>query len=288
MLRNDERTAWTGFLTSAPQFAGEQIAVWFDGPDPPDILCTASSGKKIGVELTKWVDENQVRHGKQREKLERCFLSIIRSENRQRLEHIGKVLIRDNARLIATNEADEFARQLFNMLHAENAKSAPSLARRPIPPGYWSTVRTWDTDQGASISDFPLYPMLQKYLDSVWIFPRHRYQHIDADEPWVIFDNQGGPYSRDWMVRALVENVTKKITKYSMNNLRASHTFAELDLLCYYCDEALLHNAPYDQTDSGLTSISIHVGRILRGSPRVFDRIFLYDPHTNIRAIKIG
>ena len=60
MLRSDEKTAWTGFLTAAPLFADEAMVNWSDGPDPPDVLCSGVSSKAIGVELTKWVEHNQV------------------------------------------------------------------------------------------------------------------------------------------------------------------------------------------------------------------------------------
>ncbi len=63
MLRSDEKTAWTGFLTAAPLFADEAVANWSDGPDPPDVLCSGVSGNAIGVELTKWVERNQVTAG---------------------------------------------------------------------------------------------------------------------------------------------------------------------------------------------------------------------------------
>ncbi len=40
------------FLRANPEFAGEVIAKWEQpNDDPPDVLCTASSGRRIGVEL---------------------------------------------------------------------------------------------------------------------------------------------------------------------------------------------------------------------------------------------
>jgi len=48
-----------------PGFAGEAIASVVDGPDPPDVLCAAASGRRVGVELTKWVEHNQITSGKE-------------------------------------------------------------------------------------------------------------------------------------------------------------------------------------------------------------------------------
>jgi hypothetical protein len=67
MLRDDEREAWRGFLAAEPEFAGDSIGSAVDGPDPPDVLCVTISGKKIGVELTKWAEHEQLTSGKARE-----------------------------------------------------------------------------------------------------------------------------------------------------------------------------------------------------------------------------
>ena len=90
MLRDDEREAWRGFLAAAPEFAGDTIGSAVDGPDPPDVLCVTRSGKKIGVELTKWVEHGQITSGKARESFEDSYLDIIASANH--LTHI----IREN------------------------------------------------------------------------------------------------------------------------------------------------------------------------------------------------
>jgi hypothetical protein len=35
MLRLEEEQAWAGFLSASPMFAGEGVACWHPGPDPP-------------------------------------------------------------------------------------------------------------------------------------------------------------------------------------------------------------------------------------------------------------
>src|SRR6266513_4000898 len=81
MLRDDEREAWRGFLAAAPEFVGDAIGSAVDGPDPPDVLCVTRSGKKIGVELTKWVERGPITSGKARESFEDSYLDIIASAN---------------------------------------------------------------------------------------------------------------------------------------------------------------------------------------------------------------
>ena len=62
-----EETKWereagifASFLDAAPDFAGARIANWIHNRnDSPDILCTDSTGSRIGVEMTEWLDEEQ-------------------------------------------------------------------------------------------------------------------------------------------------------------------------------------------------------------------------------------
>ncbi|HVO64545.1 MAG TPA: hypothetical protein VMT53_26730 [Terriglobales bacterium] len=186
MLRPDESTAWAGFLAAAPQFAGEVIANWFDGPDPPDVMCTGASGRTIGVELTKWVEHDQVTDARGRELLESSYLRIIESEKERRPEHIGIAFLHDKSLKMKQQDAPQFRTQLFEFLARENAKPKPSLdPLLPIPHGYWNTVRSWDNPQGAPVSDFGGYPMLEQYLKNVWILPRERHQHIPSGMPWI-------------------------------------------------------------------------------------------------------
>jgi hypothetical protein len=84
MLRPDQRTVWAGFLAAAPCFAGEDFANHREEPDPTDVLCTTTSGNAIGVELTKWVEHDQVTDGRGRERWEKSYLGIIGSENEPR------------------------------------------------------------------------------------------------------------------------------------------------------------------------------------------------------------
>ena len=72
-LRLEEKQAWSGFLSAAPLFAGEEVACWHQGPEPPDVLCTTVSGRVVGIELTAWVDQKQIHSGKKREEFENCL-----------------------------------------------------------------------------------------------------------------------------------------------------------------------------------------------------------------------
>jgi hypothetical protein len=63
-----------------------------------------------------------------------------------------------------------------------------------------------------------------------------------------VFRNHGGAYTPDWMRDALVDNIKRKIAKYTKPHNKArlqQQQLVEFYLLAYY-DEAVLHNTPYD------------------------------------------
>ena len=94
-LRLEEEQAWSGFLSAAPLFAGEKIACWHQGPEPPDVLCTTVSGRVVGIELTVWVDQEQIQSGKIRERFETAYLSNVASERESRPANIGWIWLYD-------------------------------------------------------------------------------------------------------------------------------------------------------------------------------------------------
>ena len=116
MLRDDEREAWRGFLAAAPEFAGDTIGSAVDGPDPPDVLCVTKSGRKIGVELTKWVEHEQITSGKARESVEDSYLQIMESANHARPHRIGWVWLNPKSRRVKPKDVGQFREELYELL----------------------------------------------------------------------------------------------------------------------------------------------------------------------------
>ena len=271
MLRSDEKAAWTGFLAATPLFAVEAIASWSDGPDPPDVLCSGMSSKTIGVELTKWVEHNQVTAGAGRERLEESYLKIIASETEPRPNHIRQVLLYDKSLRIEHADRVEFRNQLYTFIAAEN----------------WKKVRSWHKPQGAPVDDFSAYPLLEKYLEKVWIYPRSNNDPPLVDVEWIEFQLPGGAYTARWMMQAVIDRVCQKINKYQNADIRSQYALHEFDLLCFYCDEAMLHNTPIHSVGYGFPQLAEQVRQNLKTAPKVFDRIFLFHPHEAPKTIQV-
>jgi hypothetical protein len=289
MMRPDENTAWLGFLGAAPHFAGETITAWSDGPDPPDVICSGASGKTIGVELTKWVEHTQVTTGSGRTLRENQYLRVVRSEDEPRPEHVGRVFLYDKSMKLKASEQNQFREEIFALIEHENVKSKlPELHLRPqITLQFWASIRTWDTTQGAPIIDFSAYPILAKYLEKVWIHPRSSRPSLYVGQPWIHFESQGAAYSPGPMVNAAIDGIRKKIIKYGSDDIRTRHKLGEFDLLCFYCDEAMLHNTPIHVVGFGFYELAEQVKQALVMAPAVFDRIFLFHPHELAKVVQV-
>jgi hypothetical protein len=284
MLRPDERTAWDGFRNAAPRFAGESLAADGDGPDPPDVICVSASGRRIGVELTKWVEHDQIIRGKSRESFENSYLKIINSREEPIPERMGWVLLNPKPERVRPEHEAQFRREMFAFLAKENAiaERSPNVQEAPPLP-----APLWNTPQGAPVEGFAGFPLLEEYLNDVWIFPRTRLATAPAGFEWIMFRSRGGVYTPDWMVQAAVDRIRDKIKKYEDGSLRAQHSLAEFDLLCFYCDEALLHNTPTDGIGFGFPQLAASVSRALAGAPNIFDKIFLFHPYEEQKVIQV-
>ena len=79
MLSAAEKTVFQAFVNFCPDFAGVRVKCE-EGPDPPDYICTDETGKRIGVELGEWLNEQQMKRSKERERLEDSYCAVLRSE----------------------------------------------------------------------------------------------------------------------------------------------------------------------------------------------------------------
>ncbi len=129
--------------------------------------------------------------------------------------------------------------------------------------------------------------MLEKYLNEVWIFPRQHRERLPTGFPWVSFELPGGAYTAEFMVQAAISNIRKKINKYQTEGIRAKRSLGEFDLLCHYCDEALMHNTPTTTVGFGFREIAARVKQDLATAPGVFDKIFLFSPYEKISTLQV-
>lgn len=263
--RNEEAN-FRAFLETQAGFAGRPIKDWQRGGDPPDVLCLDSNGERIGVELMQWVNEQQMAVSKARYALEESYLRIIRSPDESPPENLGLIWLRakDRTRLDPTR-ATEFREELYGCVRQVNDA--------------WSLHPEWNDPQGYDFEDFTGYPCLAQHLDGLHFMCPQRFKPGLGAE-WITFPAHGGAYTPLRMRDALLENVRKKIMKYSQPQNQQKLKGQQLDefhLLAYY-DEAVLHNSPYHAPGVGFREIAGVVARELATTTHPFDKVFLFSP----------
>jgi hypothetical protein len=104
--RAEEHRVFTAFLAAAPLFAGSSVFDWRQpSKDPPDIECDLADGRKIGVELTSWLDESQIGSEKRVESVESSFRDAIQPEPPNQTEHIQFVWLTPKRRMVPADGA---------------------------------------------------------------------------------------------------------------------------------------------------------------------------------------
>jgi hypothetical protein len=266
-----EKNVFTAFLDASPSFAGEFVATWSQPKaDPPDILCATSTARKIGLELTGWLDEDQMSRAKGVEAIHDSILKAIRPEPPNTTEHIhfAWLLSLPRARVKPTDAAT-FRTELLKLVDEVDAR--------------WDSEQDWHSPQGCRWTDFSRYPALAKYLSQVRFHPRSAFRDwpsTKGGQHWLTFPLRGGAYSEDSMVAALLARLGDKIQKYAERPAGLN----EFHLLVHY-DLAWKYNTPVETPAFTFEDAARAAVSFIGDDPGVFDRIFLFVPHNGAQQV---
>lgn len=89
-----ERRIFKAFLRIEPESTGEPLAKWeqhHDENDFPDSQAVSVSGRRVGVELGKWLHQQDIQAAKAKEVLEASILIAIGEQGPNRTQHIRYV-----------------------------------------------------------------------------------------------------------------------------------------------------------------------------------------------------
>lgn len=240
--REYEKAIFDAFLRVVPRFSGEEIAKWtqpIDEKEFPDVICTSASGRKVGVELGEWLNEDEMRHAKGMERIQSSILAAVGDQGDNNTDNIYCVWLLPKPRArIKPTDVEGFREQLFRCIRDHDRQ--------------WPTEHYWNSPQGhkASGEELTSYPVVAKYLDGVQMFPGERYHGWPpngrmvkrrwlAGQDWIRFRARGGAYSEQTMLQPLLELLADKKEHYGA----AGSGFNHLSLVVYY-NSALLYNSP--------------------------------------------
>lgn len=265
--RGQEKAIFEAFLKIEPKFAGEEIADWVQPADEkefPDVICTSTSGRRIGVELGEWLNEPEMQAAKSTERLQGSILAAVGEQGPNNTENIYLVWLRPKPKArIKPADVGEFRHQLFACLQ--------ECDRR------WPGERSWHSPQGHRVSGDELtpYPTLARYLNGIQLFPREVYgQKAKRQRPtgidWITFPARGGFYSVDTMFQPLLRLLAEKKEHYG-----GGAGFHHLSLIVYY-NQALLYNSPVGTPRFGFKEVVTAAAQFLEGQPAPFQSVYLF------------
>lgn len=191
----EEKAVFEEFLAAAPMFADAAVRTWSQPKrDPPDIDCELVDGRRIGLELTTWLDEDQMNSAKRDEGIEVSLRQALEPAPVNSTEHFFATWIYAKRRLKSA-DARRFRTEILQVIADLDQK--------------WETEPGLQSPQGFAWSDFTLFPILAKYLDSLDFHPRMPSVPSTMEKGklgWLIVEPRGGPYSPDDMVDALCDS----------------------------------------------------------------------------------
>ena len=270
-----ERAIFASFLRACPNFAGELLKEWdvvdewyakreLDPPahpfdKRPDVIAVTDSGKRIGVELKSWINQEQIAAARKTERIQENIRKAIGEQGTNETRHIGQVWLSAKQLRFDSGDAAHFREQLFALIEQvdKNWSQKPDQEQ-----SFWQDIR-----------DLTGFPILEKYLDSIRFHARKRHRSRN----WITFPYSASHFSpntmRDILKSALIAHA--KDDRYN-EDLRTQANLDEVYLLVHYDFKAFAYNTPFDAPNFGFKEAAEFASKDLNGDGGYFDRIFLF------------
>jgi hypothetical protein len=226
--QEEERLIFETFLGLEPNFAAEPVANWRLAPsDPPDILCTTGSGRLVGVELSEWLHESEMRGAQERKRFARQISRMIgEPQPANTSPHFDMVILHPKPEVRTSREPlGAFRNALFKLIH--------DVDRR------WLMNPSWQGPQGCRIRELSSYHPLGQYLLEVHFHPGQT-QHPAGIE-WILPALQLDWFNERTLVEPLLSLIEGKLTKYCKRPIATPCD--DLVLLIFF-NQGALFNSP--------------------------------------------
>jgi hypothetical protein len=106
--QNEERSILDAVARIAPTFF-EGIAFIPAEPDPPDFIGKSTTGVRIGLELTSWLNDQQTRESQNHERMRQNLLDLLSDERHPRPGEISAVIMPHwNKKAVGRRDVERF------------------------------------------------------------------------------------------------------------------------------------------------------------------------------------
>jgi len=246
---------------SFPDFTGEFLS-WVHNPDdPPDFIAQSSSGA-VGLELTEWLDGDQMNAAQRRERQREHLMEVLGAGWEQEYQ----------PKNVAMASVDP--RWGFKIAPKDEASLRSEFYRCAT-----SVDQTWFTnperiDRVYYQADFQEYPTMQTYLQAIRYIggPPHACFWLQAEE-------DGGAYAPTVSVETLTEALEDKLVKFARPEWQAriaQHNLSEHHLLIHGGWNFYKNNTPHSPLT--LERIAARGAEFYAAHPQkeLFDRVWFF------------
>jgi hypothetical protein len=270
-----ERAIFTSFLRACPGFAGEPLKEWdvvdewyasraLDPPGHPfdkrpDIIAITESGRRIGLELKSWINQEQIAAARKAEGIQENIRKAIGEQPPNETQHIGCVWLNPKEVRFDTRDAADFRHQMFALIQEVDDK--------------WSKKPEGDQNYWQDESDFSGSPALEKYLDGARFFPMNQRR---LSIRWIRFPDRSTFYSPNDMRETLRSSLIAHKNDERYKDLKKQVGLDEVYLLIHYDFKAFAYNTPFDAPNFGFKQAAEFASGVLNGDGGYFDRVFLF------------
>jgi hypothetical protein len=271
---DNERFLFECFNRVLPNFADDAIQEWdvveewydkrqlappavpFD--KRPDIICLTTRGKKIGLELKSWLEEQQIAEAKRSERIEDNLLRAIGRQPKNITTHIDYVWLSSKEVRFDLRDADNFRREIFALIEQVDQN--------------WSGKDKWEQEHSEIVKDLDAFPSLAKYLNHVDFYPAVRSRRTIR---WITFPCRGGAYDPREMRETLRGSLLTHRGDKRYEELAQRTGLDQVYLLVHYDFNAFAYNNPFGEPDFGFKEAAEFARDALAGDAGYFARIFL-------------
>ena len=264
--RRRERQIFQAFLELHPLFAAEPIERWVQPhTDPPDIVCSTTKGRDIGVELKSWVHESEIATNRPRWDF---FESAEEALEPQPLNESNNILVvrfhpRKHVSRVRHPDRVPFRSEFYRLI--------------TVVDNNWQ--QDWDRPRGHYWRDFSSDPTLSKYLDGLRFWPkRNRFGEdstYPSGQPWIVPGIEANSFSEQSSQNSLRTVASKALKQYDRRRTELQG-LDEFCLLIHYDEKALFYNSPAETARFKFEDHAREAATFLRrASSCPFDRIFL-------------
>lgn len=161
-MKSEEEAFFKMFVTTHPEFLG--LKTWVPGPEPPDVIIMDNQSRRLGIELTEWLDDQQATPSISDSENQYQCLAVLDTENSPPPQHFQQAQIWFcGGKRLSQRDRTSFRREFYALVSEIDSTWQQQMAG--------TAQKIWN--------DFSNYPILRKYIRFIRFEDRMPYRRLN-------------------------------------------------------------------------------------------------------------